>query len=155
MPPGPDDTIRANILANYVLYPKRVYTEWYRNKGKDYTTPPPTATTTNGSADETSLTLLRPHCRRTFRELSIAVLTSVSQFLPVLRRRAGCSADRGWMNTVGKQSGFGDQGYSAIEILRYFYGKRYVYQCSRRSLPGFLPPGQDMTWYIECFSGSK
>ena len=33
----PDDTIRANILAIMSFTLNRVYTEWYRNKGKDYT----------------------------------------------------------------------------------------------------------------------
>ena len=33
----PDDTIRANILAIMSFTLNRVYTEWYRNKGKDFT----------------------------------------------------------------------------------------------------------------------
>lgn len=33
----PEDTIRANVLAIMSFTLNRVYTEWYRNKGYDYT----------------------------------------------------------------------------------------------------------------------
>lgn len=33
----PDDTIRANVLAIMSFTLNRVYTEWYRNKGYDFT----------------------------------------------------------------------------------------------------------------------
>ncbi len=37
MPPGRHETIRANVLAIMSFTLNRVYTEWYRNKGYDFT----------------------------------------------------------------------------------------------------------------------
>ena len=45
----PADTIRANVLAIMSFTLNRVYTEWYRNKGYDFTITSSTETTRSGS----------------------------------------------------------------------------------------------------------
>ena len=74
----PENTIRANVLAIMSFTLNRVYTEWYRNRGYDFT-------------------ILTQYCDG---------------------RRVSCP---NWMTQWGSKE-LGDRGYSAIEILRYFYG---------------------------------
>lgn len=57
-------------------------------------------------------------------------------------RRVQCR-DRGWMTQWGSKS-LGDQGYSAIEIIRSFYGND-MYINVAEAVSGFLYPGRDMT----------
>lgn len=51
--------------------------------------------------------------------------------------------NRGWMTQWGSKA-LGDQGYSAIEILRSFYGND-MYINVAEAFPGFPHPGRDMT----------
>ena len=117
----PDDTIRANVLAIMSFTLNRVYTEWYRNKGKDFTI-------TSSTAYEHKWI----HGRNIFDSISRIVDELFENYLsrpdvrqPILTqycdgRQVQCR-NRGWMTQWGSKS-LGDQGYSPIEILRYFYG---------------------------------
>ena len=117
----PDDTIRANVLATMSFTLNRVYTEWYRNKGKDFTI------TSSTAYDHKWIP-----GRNTFDSISRIVDELFENYLsrpdvrqPILTqycdgRQVQCR-NRGWMTQWGSKA-LGDQGYSPIEILRYFYG---------------------------------
>ncbi len=114
-----DAAIRANVLAIMSFVLNRVYTEWYRNKGFDFTI------TTSTAFDQKWI-----YGRNIFQSISDVVDEMYGNYLsrpnvkqPILTqycdgRRVTCP---NWMSQWGAQS-LGEQGYSAIEILRYYYG---------------------------------
>ena len=115
----PDNTIRANVLAIMSFTLNRVYTEWYRNKGYDFTI------TSSTAFDHKWM-----HGRNIFESISRIVDELFDNYLsrpgvrqPILTQY--CDGQRvqcpNWMTQWGSKD-LGDQGYSAIEILRNFYG---------------------------------
>ncbi len=115
----PANTIRANILAIMSFTLNRVYTEWYRNQGYDFTITSSTAFDHKWIPE-----------RNIFQSISVIVDELFADYLsrpnvrqPILTqycdgRQVQCP---NWMTQWGSKS-LGDQGYSAIEILRYYYG---------------------------------
>ena len=115
----PDTAIRANILAIMSFTLNRVYTEWYRNKGYDFTI------TSSTAYDHKWI-----YGRNIFDSISLVVDEIFADYLsrpnvkqPILTQycdgqKVSCPS---WMTQWGSKN-LGDQGYSAIEILRYFYG---------------------------------
>ncbi len=113
------ETIRANILAIMSFTLNRVYTEFYRNKGYDFTI------TSSTAYDHKFI-----YGRNIFDSISVIVDELFSMYLsrpnvkqPILTqycdgRRVTCP---NWMSQWGSQN-LGTQGYSAIEILRNYYG---------------------------------
>lgn len=115
----PENTIRANVLAIMSFTLNRVYTEWYRNQGYDFTITSSTAfdhkwipernyyDTISAIVDELFASYLsRPNVRQ-------PILTQYCD-----GRRVQCP---NWMTQWGSKA-LGDQGYTSIEILRYYYG---------------------------------
>ena len=115
----PDSTIRANILAIMSFTLNRVYTEWYRNKGYDFTITSSTAydhkwvygrnyfNSISQVGDEMFFNFLsRPNVRQ-------PILTQYCD-----GQRVSCP---NWLSQWGSKY-LGDQNYSAIEIIRYYYG---------------------------------
>ena len=114
-----DAAIRANVLAIMSFVLNRVYTEWYRNKGYDFTI------TSSTAFDQKWI-----YGRNIFQTISNVVDEMYGNYLsrpnvkqPILTqycdgKRVSCP---NWMTQWGAQS-LGEQGYSAIEILRYYYG---------------------------------
>lgn len=115
----PDATIRANILAIISFTLNRIYTEWYRGKGYDFTI-------TSSTAYDHAFT----YGRNIYKEISTIVDEMFTTFItrpgirqPLLTqycdgRRVSCPT---WMTQWGSMD-LGEQGYSAMEILRSFYG---------------------------------
>ncbi len=115
----PVNTIRANVLAIMSFTLNRVYTEWYRNRGYDFTITSSTAFDHKWIPE-----------RNVYDTISVIVDELFSNYLsrpnvrqPILTqycdgRRVTCPD---WMTQWGSKE-LGDQGLSAIEILRYFYG---------------------------------
>lgn len=115
----PEATITANVLAIMSFTLNRVYTEWYRNKGYNFTI------TSSTAFDHKWI-----NGRNIFDSISVIVDEIFDQYLsrpdvkqPILTqycdgRRSTCP---NWMTQWGSKS-LGDQGFSAIEILRHFYG---------------------------------
>ncbi|MDO4312558.1 MAG: peptidoglycan-binding protein [Eubacteriales bacterium] len=115
----PEDTIRANVLAIMSFTLNRVYTEWYRNQGYDFTITSSTAYDHKWIPE-----------RNFFDTISVIVDELFADYLsrpnvrqPILTqycdgRQVQCP---NWMTQWGSKS-LGDQGYSPIEILRYYYG---------------------------------
>lgn len=115
----PVNTIRANVLAIMSFTLNRVYTEWYRNQGYDFTITSSTAFDHKWIPE-----------RNYYDNISVIVDELFTNYLsrpnvrqPILTQY--CDGNRvscpGWMTQWGSKA-LGDQGYSAIEILRYFYG---------------------------------
>ena len=115
----PQSSIVANVLAIMSFTLNRVYTEWYRNQGYDFTI------TSSTAFDHKWI-----YGRDIFDTISVVVDDIFDNYLsrpgvrqPILTqycdgRRVSCP---GWMTQWGSCS-LGEQGYSAIEILRRFYG---------------------------------
>ncbi len=115
----PEDTIRANVLAIMSFTLNRVFTEWYRNQGYEFTITSSTAFDHKWIPE-----------RNIFDTISVIVDELFADYLsrpnvkqPILTqycdgRQVQCP---NWMTQWGSKS-LGDQGYSPIEILRYFYG---------------------------------
>ena len=115
----PADTIRANVLAIMSFTLNRVYTEWYRNKGYDFTITSSTAFDHKWIPE-----------RNFYDTISVIVDELFADYLsrpnvrqPILTqycdgRRVTCP---NWMTQWGSMA-LGEQGYSPIEILRYYYG---------------------------------
>ena len=115
----PDATIRANVLAIMSFTLNRVYTEWYRGKGYNFTI------TSSTAYDHKFI----PN-RNYYQSISRIVDEQFENYLsrpnitqPILTQY--CDGNKvscpNWMTQWGSKD-LGDQGYSAIEILRYFYG---------------------------------
>lgn len=115
----PDSCIRANVLAIMSFTLNRVYTEWYRNKGYDFTI------TSSTAFDHKWI-----FGRNIFDKISRIVDEVYNNYLsrpnvkqPILTQY--CDGARvqcpNWMTQWGSKD-LADEGYSTIEILRYFYG---------------------------------
>lgn len=111
-------SIYANILAIMSFTLNRVYTEWYRNRGYDFTI------TSSTAYDQKWI-----YGRNTYENIDNLVDNIFNNYLsrPGVRqpiftsycdgRRVTCSGLSQWGSKY-----LGDEGYSAIEILRYYYG---------------------------------
>lgn len=112
------ETIKANVLAIISFTLNRVYTEWYRGKGYDFTI-------TNSTAYDQSFV----PGRTIFEEISVVVDNLFNTYItregagqPLLTqycdgRQTQCNGLSQW----GSQA-LGEQGWDAISILRRYYG---------------------------------
>lgn len=115
----PDTTIRSNILAIMSFTLNRVYTEWYRNKGYDFTI-------TSSTAYDHKWVFGRnifSNISQVVDEMFINYLSRPNVKQPILTQY--CDGERvscpNWLSQWGSKY-LGDQGYDSIEILRYYYG---------------------------------
>lgn len=120
----------------------RVYTEWYRNKGYVFTI------TSSTAFDQKWI-----YGRNIFQDISDVVDEMFGNYLsrpnvkqPILTqycdgRQVSCP---NWMTQWGSQA-LGQQGYSTIEILRYYYGESTISTRQWRLQESRLP-GRDMIW---------
>ena len=139
----PESTITANILAIMSFTLNRVYTEWYRNKGYDFTI------TSSTAYDHKWI-----YGRNIFDSISRIVDEIFDQYLarpgvkqPILTqycdgRRVTCP---NWMSQWGSKT-LGDQGYSPIEIIRNYYGSS-MYVNTAEQISGIPSswPGYNLT----------
>lgn len=139
----PDATLRANILAIMSFALNRVYTEWYRGKGYDFTI---TSSTAYDQKWSFGRTIFR-NISRIVDEIFNNYLSRPNVQQPILTqycdgKNVTCS---GWMTQWGSRY-LGDQGYSPIEILRYYYGSS-IYINSAEEIAGIPSswPGTDLT----------
>ncbi len=115
----PQSSIVANVLAIMSFTLNRVYTEWYRNPGYDFTI------TSSTAFDHKWI-----YGRDIFDTISVVVDDIFDSYLsrpdvkqPILTqycdgKKVSCP---GWMTQWGSCA-LGEQGYSPMEILRNFYG---------------------------------
>lgn len=139
----PESTITANVLAIMSFTLNRVYTEWYRNKGFNFTI-------TNSTAYDHFFV----PGRNVYESISEVVDTIFTNFLsrpnvrqPILTQY--CDGSRvtcpQWMSQWGSKT-LGEQGYEPIEILRYYYGDdMYINTAEQISGIPSSWPGSDLT----------
>ena len=128
----PVETLEANILAIISFTLNRVYTEWYRGKGYDFTI-------TNSTAYDQAFV----YGRNIFSEISEIVDYLFTTYItkPNIRqplftqycngRNVTCP---GWLSQWGSKD-LGDQGFDAVEILRQYYGSD-IYLTSAETVSG-------------------
>ena len=139
----PESTITANILAIMSFTLNRVYTEWYRNKGYDFTI------TSSTAYDHKWI-----YGRNIFDSISLVVDEIFADYLsrpnvkqPILTQY--CDGNRvscpNWMSQWGSKN-LADQGYSTIQILRNYYGDN-MYINTAEEISGIPSswPGYDLT----------
>jgi len=137
-----DAAIRANILAIMSFTLNRVYTEFYRNQGYDFTI-------TSSTAFDHKFV----YGRNIFDTISQIVDEMFGNYLarpgikqPILTQY--CDGERvtcpNWMTQWGSQD-LGKRGYSASEILRYYYGDS-IYIATAEEVSGVPSsfPGYDL-----------
>ena len=116
----PTAAIEANVLAIMSFTMNRVYTEWYRNKGYDFTI------TSSTAYDQKWI-----FGRNIFESISLVVDNIFDQYLsrpevrqPILTQY--CDGKRvtcpNWLSQWGSCN-LGESGYSTIEIIRNYYGE--------------------------------
>ncbi len=138
----PEQTIYANTLAIMSFTLNRVYTEWYRNQGYNFTI------TSSTAYDQKWM-----YGRNIYRNISYLVDSIFANFLsrPGVRQPIFTSYCNGTTVTCRGLSQWGskylgDQGYSAIEIIRYYYGSN-MYINTATSISGVPSswPGYNLT----------
>ena len=140
----PRATIEANVLAIMSFTLNRVYTEWYRNKGYDFTI------TSSTAFDQKWI-----YGRNIFESISEVVDELFELYLsrpnvrqPILTqycdgKLVSCP---NWLSQWGSKS-LGEQGYTPIEIIRYYYGDNmYINNAEQISGIPASWPGYDLTY---------
>ncbi len=114
----PEAALYANILAIMSFTLNRVYTEWYRGQGRDFTI------TSSTAYDQKFI-----YGRNIYENIDNLVDNVFANYLsrPGVRQpilTAYCDGDRVQCNGLSQwgSKNLAEQGYSAIEILRYYYG---------------------------------
>ena len=133
------------VIQDIFTNPEFPYSTWYRNKGYDFTI------TSSTAYDHKWI-----HGRNIFESIDRIVDELFENYLsrpdvrqPILTqycdgRQVQCR-NRGWMTQWGSKA-LGDQGYSAIEILRSFYGNdMYINVAEAVSGIPASWPGYDLT----------
>lgn len=117
-PTWPESTITANVIAIVSFTLNRVYTEWYRNKGYNFTI------TSSTAFDHKWI-----NERNIFDNVGLIVDEVFADYVskpdvkqPILTqycdgKRTTCSGMSQWGSKY-----LGDQNYSALQILRNYYG---------------------------------
>ncbi len=137
-----DSTILANILAIQFFTLNRVYTEYYRSRGYDFTI------TSSTAYDQKFV-----YGRNIYDNISYLVDQVFNNYLarpgvtqPIFTsycdgQRVTCSGLSQWGSKY-----LGDEGYSAIEIIRYYYGSdMYIATAEQISGVPASYPGYDLT----------
>ncbi len=119
----PQATLRANILAIISLTLNRVFTEWYRNKGYNFTI-------TNSTAYDQAFS----YGRNIFEDIANVVDDIFTTYItkPGIRQplfTQYCDGKNSicptWMSQWGSKD-LGDQGLNDIDILRNYYGDQII-----------------------------
>lgn len=139
----PEATIQANVLAILSFTLNRVFTEWYRNQGYNFTITSSTAFDHKWVPG-----------RNIFSNIGIIVDQIFTNYLsrpnvkqPILTQycdgfKVQCP---NWMTQWGSKD-LGEQGRSAIEILRHFYGNSmYINTATEVSGVPASWPGSNLT----------
>lgn len=137
----PEATLYANILVIMSFTLNRVYTEWYRNQGYDFTI------TSSTAYDQKFV-----YGRNIFENIDVLVDNIFANYLsrPGVRqpiftsycdgKRVTCDGLSQWGSKY-----LGDEGYSAIEIIRYYFGNdMYINTAEQISGVPSSFPGYDL-----------
>lgn len=133
----PEAALYANILAIMSFTLNRVYTEWYRGQGRDFTI------TSSTAYDQKWI-----YGRNIFENIGNLVDNVFANYLsrpgvtqPILT--SYCDGNRTTCNGLSQWGSrdLAEQGYTAIEILRYFYGNDMFINTAEviSGVPSFYP----------------
>ncbi len=135
----PENAIYANILAIMSFTMNRIFTEWYRGQGYNFTI-------TSSTAYDQKFS----YGRNIFSNIDYLVDSVFANYLsrPGVRQpilTSYCDGDRVTCNGLSQWGSktLGEQGYSAIEILRNYYGNDMFINTAERvagvpvSWPGY------------------
>ena len=138
----PEASIYANVLAIMSFTLNRVYTEWYRNRGFGFTI------TSSTAYDQKWI-----QGRNIYTNIGRLVDSIFNNYLsrPGVRQpifTSYCDGQRVTCNGLSQWGSkyLGDEGYSAIEIIRYYYGSD-MYINTAESIAGVPSswPGYNLT----------
>ena len=135
--------IRANVLAIISFTLNRVYTEWYRSRGFDFTI-------TNSTAYDQSYQYGRTvfeDISRVTDELFTTYIKRYNADQPLFAQYSdGRRVVReGWLSQWGSQE-LAQRGFTTIEILRYYYGDNiYLEQAEAVSGVPVSYPGTELS----------
>ena len=138
----PEAAIYANILVIMSFTLNRVYTEWYRNQGYNFTI------TSSTAYDQKWI-----YGRNIFENIDYLVDSIFANYLarPGVQQpifTSYCDGNRVTCNGLSQWGSkyLADQGYSAIEIIRYYYGNdMYIATADIISGVPSSYPGYDLT----------
>ena len=137
-PTWPESTIKANVLAIISFTLNRVFTEWYRGQGKNFTI-------TNSTAYDQAFL----YGRNIFQEISAIAdeffttyITKPNILQPLFTqycdgRQVQCPS---WMSQWGSKD-LGDKGYSYLNILKNYYGQNVYLEKAKKvsGIPASFP----------------
>jgi len=115
----PKESLKSNILAIISLTLNRVFTEWYRGQGKNFTI------TSSTQFDQAYF-----HGRNIFEEISQVVDDIFTTYItrPDIRQPLFSQyndgkrvKNEGWLSQWGSKD-LADKGYMAVDILKSYYG---------------------------------
>lgn len=139
----PESTIEANILAIMSFTLNRVYTEWYRNKGYNFTITSSTAYDHKwiyGKTIYENISLIADRLYNRYLARPNVKQPILTQYCD--GKRVSCP---NWMTQWGSKA-LGDDGFSAIDIIHYYYGSdMYVNEAEIVSGIPSSYPGYDLT----------
>lgn len=141
-PTWPEAAIYANILAIMSFTLNRVYTEWYRGQGYSFTI------TTSTAYDQKY-----SYGRNIYENIDYLVDTIFANYLarPGVRQpifTSYCDGNRVSCNGLSQWGSkyLADEGYSAIEIIRYYFGNdMYIATADQISGVPSSYPGYELT----------
>ncbi len=113
----PEETIKANVLAIISFTLNRIYTEWYLSRGYDFTI------TSSSSYDQKysrNGTIFEP-ISRVVDDIFNNYIRYGIRMEPYLSPYRSETSTSGILSQWGSKD-LGDQGYDALQILRYYYG---------------------------------
>ncbi len=113
----PTETIKANILAIISFTLNRIYTEWYKSRGYDFTI---TSTTSYDQKYTRNGTIFEP-ISDIVDDIFNNYIRSGIRMEPLLAHYKNNTTESGYLSQWGSKE-LGDQGYDALKILRYYYG---------------------------------
>ena len=113
----PTETIKANVLAIISFTLNRIYTEWYRSQGYDFTI---TSSPAYDQKYSINGTIFEP-ISNVVDEIFNNYIRSGIRLEPLLAHYKSETTLKGYLSQWGSKN-LGEQGYSALQILRYYYG---------------------------------
>ena len=113
----PSETIKANVLAIISFTLNRIYTEWYKSKGYDFTITSSTIYDQKYTRNGTIFDSISKIVDETFTKY----IKKGYRMEPLLAHYKNNTTESGYLSQWGSKN-LGEQGYSALEILKYYYG---------------------------------
>ena len=114
----PKETIKANVHAIVSFTMNRIFTEWYRTRGYNFTitsTPQYDQAYTHGRTIFKSIADVVDEVFNQYIKLPNVVQPFLAQYNDGIKTN-----NKGWLSQWGSKD-LGDRGYKAIDILKYYY----------------------------------